>query len=283
MMPNSSDAEPRSDCAMAKTALRIGCARKDEPAPQTAPVPVLQTGRSTRAVARHDVHGVVLAGGRSSRMGTDKALLPLGHAPLIEHAIGILHRAGLPVSISGSRADLGNLAPVLADLEPRQGPLTGICSALHALAESWIVLLTVDMPLVPPALIARLLELALDSNAAAVLPSFAGRLHPFPCVLHRDLLPGLLAEYRSGRYGCLHAFSAVAMQIGKPIEIVPLESFFKENSIHDQPQLPIDTWMLNVNRPEDLMRAEDWLTALHIGPVLSDGHLIAAGESPCHP
>jgi molybdopterin-guanine dinucleotide biosynthesis protein A len=216
-------------------------------------------------------------------MGTDKALLPLCRTPLIEYSLAILRRAGLPVSISGSRTDLENIAPVLADMDPPQGPLTGICSALHSLRESWIVLLTVDMPLVPPWLIARMLDHAIDSSAAVVLPSFAGRLHPFPCVLHRDLLPGLLAEYCSGRYGCLHAFSAAAMQIGKPIETVALESFFKENSFHDQPQFPIDAWLLNVNRPEDLLQAEQWLAAQFISPVLSGRNLIAAGESPCLP
>lgn len=216
-------------------------------------------------------------------MGTDKVLLPLCRTLLVEHAIGSLRRAGLPVSISGSRADLGNLAPVLADMEPPQGPLTGICSALSALAEPWIVLLTVDMPLVSSSLVERMLDLVIGGNAAVVLPSFAGRLHPFPCILKRDLLPGLLTEYRSGRYGCLHAFSAAAMQIGKPIETVALESFFKENSFHDQPQLPIDAWLLNVNRPEGLLQAEQWLAAQLIAPVLSGRNLIEAGESPCLP
>ena len=74
--------------------------------------------------------GFVLAGGRSSRMGTDKALMLLGGRPLIAHALDILRGAGLSASLAGARAGLERFAQVVADEEPDRGPLGGICSAL---------------------------------------------------------------------------------------------------------------------------------------------------------
>ena len=58
-------------------------------------------------------------------MGTDKATVEFEGRPLIEHAIGILGDAGLPVWISGNRPDLKNFAPVVNDLDTPRGALRG--------------------------------------------------------------------------------------------------------------------------------------------------------------
>lgn len=258
------------------TKLQPACADNIEFITGTAFSSPLPSKRLTRAIARHDVQGVVLAGGRSSRMGSDKALLHLGGRPLIDYAMDILRNAGLPISISGSRADLVHLAPVIADVEPSQGPLNGICSTLQTLAESWIVLLTVDMPLVPSSLVELMLEVAIDCNAAVVLPSFADRLYPFPCVLQRQLLSGLISEQAAGRYGCLEAISAAALKIGKPLKAVQLESLKAGSLQRHQHRFPIDAWLFNVNFPEDLRRAERLIAAGPSGTVLK-GKWIEAG------
>ncbi len=229
------------------------------------------------------VHGVVLAGGQSSRMGTDKAILSLSGRPLIERAIDILNRVELPASISGSRVDLSRWAPVLSDIEPPHGPLTGICSALGNLTAQWMVLLTVDMPLVPSSLIKSMLTVAINGDAAAVLPSFADRLHPFPCVLHRDLLSGLASEHAAGRYGCLNGFSLAAKKIGKPLKAVLLESLVESGVAPHYHCLPIEAWLLNVNRPEDLVQAEKWLAISPFDFALSKSTLLETGASQCIP
>ena len=283
MMRNSIDIESQSGRAMAEGAGHIGCADNVEVVDETAFLSLLQSKRRARAIERGDAHGVILAGGRSSRMGADKALLPLGGRPLIELTIDILLNAGLPISISGSRIDLGILAPILADMGPAQGPLTGICSSLRALPAQWVVLLTVDMPLVPSVLVQLMLEAAIYGNAAVVLPSFADRLHPFPCVLHHDLLPGLAAEHAAGRNGCLRAFSAAAIKTAKRVKAVPLESLVASGFLRHQQGFPVDAWLLNVNSPEDLLRAERWIATGFSSRVLSEGNLIEAGGAQCLP
>ena len=106
--------------------------------------------------------GFVLAGGRSSRMGSDKALVEFGGRPLIAHAVGILKAAGLAVSIAGAcaenRAGLEAYAPVIPDTEAGLGPLGGICAALRSTTASYGVFLPVDVPLMAPSLIAFLVR-----------------------------------------------------------------------------------------------------------------------------
>ena len=93
--------------------------------------------------------GFVLAGGQSSRMGRDKALVHLAGKPLIEHALGILLNAGLPAAIAGGKPALAAFAPLVEDRHSAQGPLGGICAALAATHARFAVFLPVDLPLIP--------------------------------------------------------------------------------------------------------------------------------------
>lgn len=98
--------------------------------------------------------GVVLAGGLSSRMGSDKALLPWQGRPLIEHQLGVLREAGVDeIRVSGSREDYAGIA----DTMPQAGPLGGLAGIAQALAgDAELLVIPVDMPLLQPALLHRL-------------------------------------------------------------------------------------------------------------------------------
>ena len=98
--------------------------------------------------------GVVLAGGRSTRMGRDKALLDWRGRPLLEHQLETLHAAGVEeLLVSGER-------PVyrgVVDLQPGLGPLGGLASIAESVAgEADLVVIPVDMPLLGAALLRRL-------------------------------------------------------------------------------------------------------------------------------
>ena len=78
------------------------------------------------------VHGFVLAGGKSSRMGTDKALLEFCGRPLVEIAVEKLREFCAEVSIAGNRDDLSVFAPVAHETRVDCGPAAGIEAGLKA-------------------------------------------------------------------------------------------------------------------------------------------------------
>lgn len=91
--------------------------------------------------------GAVLAGGASSRMGTDKALIPLGPVRLVEIAVGALTDAGAGevFIVGGDRPALESLSlRFVDDLHPGAGPLGGIITALRAAASDPVVVLACD-------------------------------------------------------------------------------------------------------------------------------------------
>lgn len=207
--------------------------------------------------------GFVLAGGRSSRMGEDKALAPFGGRPLVARAVGILQEAGLEVAIAGAASPLESFAPVIADLEPGLGPLGGICAALKASETRFAVFLSVDLPLIPGSLILSLLRHAQMTGSVVTMASVCGFAQTFPAVVDRAALPVLEAELGGGRLGCYAAFESAARALGRRAAVVPVEMLAQAGQVSHPDSLPSHLWFLNVNAPEDLRRAA-WLLAARI-------------------
>ena len=134
--------------------------------------------------------GVVLAGGLSSRMGHDKAMLPWHGRPLIEHQIALLQAAGVDtVHVSGDRPDYQGIA----DPVPHAGPLGGIAGIAAACNDGELLIVPVDMPRLQPALLQRLLDASTPSGST----HFAGHVLPMRLRLNsacRTALKALMAE-----------------------------------------------------------------------------------------
>lgn len=204
----------------------------------------------------------VLAGGRSSRMGHDKALTTLAGKPLIHHALQILRQAGLEPRIAGARTDFSAVAPSLLDnpSDSGQGPLAGICTALAASRSDLAVFLPVDLPFLPSGLIAWLLHHAVATQSAITLVSIASFVQTFPVVVHREALPALQASLHSEDRNCLRAFREAAKALSKPFSVLPVESLLQTGHVSHPGHLPPATWFLNINSPQDLARAEALLS-----------------------
>lgn len=133
--------------------------------------------------------GVVLAGGLSSRMGRDKALLPWNGYPLIEHQIAVLLAAGVrEVKVSGDRPGYHGVT----DPVPQAGPVGGIAGVAATCEDSQLLIVPVDMPKLQPSLLQRLL------NAPSVAGCVRFTDHVLPMRLRldahcRDTLHALLA------------------------------------------------------------------------------------------
>ena len=213
-----------------------------------------------------DAAGFVLAGGQSSRMGQDKALVPFAGQPLIVRALGILSAAGLKVSIAGARSGLASFAPVVEDLASQAGlgPLAGICSALASVDHgARSVFIPVDLPLLPSSLIAYLLHHATITGAIITVPSINGFAQTFPAVIHRSALPILQSQLESGDRGCFSAFQITEASLNQRVAVLPVEPLVQSGQISHPEGIPAALWFLNVNSKHDLVRAE----ALSAGPL----------------
>ena len=95
------------------------------------------------------ISAAVLAGGKSTRMGRDKAALPIGDATLLEHQVQKLRALGIAdIMISGSTQTIFETRFV-PDIFPGKGPLSGIHACLAAAMHDAVLFLPVDAPLLP--------------------------------------------------------------------------------------------------------------------------------------
>jgi len=165
---------------------------------------------------------VVLAGGRSQRMGTDKAGLRWGDGTLLEHVVGVLAAsvtgpvvivgtAGAPRTGGGARVDPARVVSVTDD-EPGRGPLQGLATGLRAAAahgSTVAFVCSVDLPLIHPAYVAAVLDALGDAEVA--LPVVHGHRQPLAAAYRTALGDRAAALLDAGarRPGDLFAASIV--------------------------------------------------------------------------
>lgn len=131
----------------------------------------------------------ILAGGRGTRIGGDKAMAPLGGRPLIEHPLAAARDAGLRPMVVAKRST--RLPPLDADLliEPDvpHHPITGIVTALQTLPA--VLAIPCDMPFLSP----ELLTLLARGDGDVVAARLGGQLQPLPALYRSAALPALEA------------------------------------------------------------------------------------------
>lgn len=133
--------------------------------------------------------GFVLAGGQSSRMGRDKALLPWKGSTLIQSVAHEVFVATGSATLVGSPEVYGKLGfPVIPDRIQGCGPLGGLHAALSAQAAEWNLVVACDMPAVTHPFLRELLDAAEESGVDAVVPFNSGGLEPLCAVYHSRLL-----------------------------------------------------------------------------------------------
>ncbi|WP_263384675.1 molybdenum cofactor guanylyltransferase [Granulicella arctica] len=179
------------------------------------------------------ISGYVLAGGKSSRMGRDKALLELDGHPLVEHAVRKLRTFCSDVHILSSQPELEIFAPLVADIHPGCGPLGGIETALLHATHAWSIFLPVDMPFLEADYLAQWAAGVIAArDARLALFTVGTRPQPTLCMLHRELTP----------------FVASAMARGE-FKLNPVLEGAAQSLVTDK-RLTIDTVFLNRQVPE---------------------------------
>jgi molybdopterin-guanine dinucleotide biosynthesis protein A len=194
-------------------------------------------------VDRTDVTGLVLAGGRGSRMGgQDKGLQALRGRPLARHVMDRLQPQVGTLLINANRnidayGALG--APVVQDSEPDfSGPLAGLLAGMRASRTAWLLCAPCDAPLLPLDLLERLA--AQIGDAALALPcSRDGKLQPLFTLLRCDLHSVLAAALARGER------KVQAWACAQPHAIVPFDRIGDECAF------------LNINSSAELLALQD--------------------------
>ncbi len=141
----------------------------------------------------HNISCIILAGGKSKRMGgLDKGLQPYGGKRLIEHVIEAISPQVDDIVISANR-NLGDYSalgfPVITDMNNHfDGPLAGIASTIPHCKHEWILVTPCDMPVLPATLVSRMTKHTSSSKLIAI--STNDRLQ-LVFLLHRNLLDSI--------------------------------------------------------------------------------------------
>jgi len=208
--------------------------------------------------------GFLLAGGKSSRMGSgiDKAFMDFAGQALLDRALATMGAVCDRVAIVGAPAKFTNYAaakyasakygPVVADVFPGCGPLAGIHAALVNSSADFNLMLAVDMPFVSPKLLSFLFAAAEggdedgdeggDQHAIVTVPRTGQGLQPLCAVYRRDFAAAAEQALRAGKYKIDAVFSAVSIRVIEASELAA--AGFTEQSF------------FNVNTPEDRRAAE---------------------------
>jgi len=192
---------------------------------------------------RYDqVAGFILAGGASSRMGRDKALLEIGGVPLLVRTARLLEPLTPAVTVIGPPERYSGLGlRVVPDDSAGLGPLAGLATALRISRTEWNLVLGCDLPYLSAAWLEWLILRALDSPADALVPETSRGLEPL-CAIYRARCAGKLT-------------AALAVGVRKVTDAVAALAPERMTPAQWETIAPGDTFFRNMNTPEDYAEA----------------------------
>ena len=190
---------------------------------------------------QHHATGFVLAGGKSSRMGANKALLSLDGTTLLQRTRQVLEAVCQNVFILGPLELYGGFGGCYEDVYPNCGPLGGIHVALLHSKTHFNLITAVDTPFLAPDFLSYMLERAMQSSAMVTAPQIGAYAEPVCAVYSRDFLPIAEAALKAGNYKIVPLFPREQTLI---ITEAELGQFALGPEMFD-----------NLNTPEDFERA----------------------------
>ena len=192
------------------------------------------------------VAGYILAGGDSSRMGTDKGSLEIGGVPLVVRIAQLMgpmvsKRAGVSVIAPAGRYDKTGL-PGVQDDRPGLGPLGGITTAVRLSVCPWALVIGCDMPYLTPEWLAYLMGHAVASSADIVVPESANGPEPLCAMYHKRCEPFFATALANGTRKITDAF------VGRDVEMIECGQW--------QPFDPHGLLFKSINAPADFEEAK---------------------------
>jgi molybdenum cofactor guanylyltransferase len=174
---------------------------------------------ATAETVREQVTGVILAGGRATRMGgVDKGLVPINGRPMIAWVIDALRPqvAGVMINANRNHQRYGEFGcPVIDDGDSEfRGPLAGMASAMRNAGTPYIAVVPCDSPLLGGKLVERLYAAVVSSGSPVAVAHDGERLQPVFALLACDLLQDLAGYLDDGqrkidRWYARHGYESV--------------------------------------------------------------------------
>ncbi len=226
-----------------------------------------------------EVGGYVFAGGRSSRMGRDKATLELAGKPLLGHAVKKLRRLCMEVHVLSANPEFAAYGPIVPDIHPGCGPLGGMEAALRHSAFAWNLFMPVDMPFLPSAFLDDWVRRTLiHENRGARLSMFTVEGVPQPALVmvHREVTPFVTSAVERGEFKLYPVLEQTGRELAARLGVLPGITFCNlpwddlpwndragddEAIFTEADQQGKHLWFANLNTPEEFAEAERHVAA----------------------
>jgi molybdopterin-guanine dinucleotide biosynthesis protein A len=187
------------------------------------------------------VSAYILAGGKSSRMGSDKALLELNGRTLLRRAVELTKTVTDRVTIVGDPAKFSAFGPVISDIHAGRGPLGGIHSALMNSQTELNLIVAVDLPFLESALLRYIVSKAEATDALVTLPLVQTRYQPLSAAYRKEFAAIAESALRKGKNKIDALFPAISVRVISEDELQ--QDGFSSGAFR------------NINSPEDLRQA----------------------------
>jgi molybdopterin-guanine dinucleotide biosynthesis protein A len=189
------------------------------------------------------ITGVILAGGKSTRYGKNKAFVEISGTPLVERVIGVMGSVfERLILITNTPHEYRHLKlPMVEDLIKGLGPLGGIYTGLSAISEEAGFFVACDMPFLNADLLRYMV--GLQAGFDAVVPRVDWMIEPLHALYTRRSLTALKEQIDAHDYQIVRFFERIRVRYLDEHELRALDPAFRS--------------FLNVNRPEDLLEIRD--------------------------
>jgi molybdopterin-guanine dinucleotide biosynthesis protein A len=188
-----------------------------------------------------DIDGVILAGGRSRRMGRDKSTLQVGGISMLERVARAMRPVVERIRVSGIELDDNGGYETQPDIYPGLGPLAGIHAGLSTTDAPAVLVVACDLPFVTTELLTGLID-ALSPAHDAVVPRVAGRAVPVCAVYSRSCVERLETALKRGELAATRFADEIVTHFVEGEALARLD--------------PSGVGLRNINTPDELKDAE---------------------------
>lgn len=206
-----------------------------------APLNLKMSGTHSSSLHHDSVSVAIMAGGKSSRMGTDKSFIRLSGRPMIEHVLEEVSDLGNElIIIANEPANYQHLdLPTYADIIPDKGPLGGLYTALFRSSKPHVLVVACDMPWLNQGLLNYMISIR--EQADAIVPMWREHPEPLHAIYSQDCLPAIESRLSDGELQMVSFYELIRVHYVEKSKIVRFD--------------PGGRSFANVNTPKDLEEA----------------------------